>query len=200
MTSTAQRRLQRREALVRAAIGLIGEQGLSQVRIADVAARAGISPGHVLYYFEGKADLFAQALHTVEQDLREDYLANAADLPSAAERWRYLIEASAPTGSGDARLLLWLEAWELAPRDEHVAQQVHDLEHRWQTLLLKILHHGIDTGEIAVTDPEAFVTRFSALIDGLTIQVVIGSTSVDRDTLLTICHDTAHTELGLQLG
>ncbi len=200
MARTSQRRLQRRETLVRAAIELIGEQGLSQVRVADVAARAGISPGHVLYYFDGKADLFAQALRTVEQDLADDYLAHAADLPSAAERWRYLIEAAAPTGAGDARLLLWLEAWELAPRDEHVARQVHDLEQRWQTLLLGVLRHGADTGEIRLADPEGFVTRFSALMDGLTIQVVTGSARVDRERLLAICHDVARTELGLELG
>ncbi|HYV15481.1 MAG TPA: TetR/AcrR family transcriptional regulator [Conexibacter sp.] len=200
MTSTSQRRLQRREALLRAAIELIGEQGLSQVRVADVAERAGISPGHVLYYFEGKADLFAQALRMVEQDLRDDYLAHAASLPTAAERWRYLIEAAAPTGPGDARLLLWLEAWELAPRDEDVAQQVHDLEQRWQTLVLDILRLGIDTGEIHTADPEGFVTRFSALMDGLTIQVVIGSTGVDREKLLAICHEIARTELGLKLS
>jgi AcrR family transcriptional regulator len=62
---------ERREALVRAAIEVIAEKGLSGTRVADIGARAGISPGHVLYYFEGKSDIFTRALRTIEDDLRE---------------------------------------------------------------------------------------------------------------------------------
>lgn len=178
----------------------MAEQGLSESRIADVAARVGISPGHVLYYFESKADLFLHALRTVEEDLRHDVLASTSEIKSAAGRWEYLLQAAAPTGPGDFRLLLWLEAWELAPRDEYVADQVQRLEDQWLEMLSDILRHGRDTGELEADDLESFALRFSALMDGLTIQVVMGSPHIDRRRMLEICRDVSRTELRWKLA
>ena len=189
-------RAARKEALVRAAIEVMVEQGLTASRIADIAARAGISPGHVLYYFESKDDLFLQALATVERDLRDDVLERTASLATGAERFRLLLDAAAPTGPGDVRLLLWLEAWELAPRDAHVARQVREMEDDWLALLTGVLRHGLDRGEFATADLDGFALRFSALLDGLTIQVVTGSRRLDRDGLLAICRDVARRDLG----
>jgi AcrR family transcriptional regulator len=178
---------ERREALVRAAIDVIAEKGLSGTRVADIAARAGISPGHVLYYFDGKADVFTRALRTVEDDLRDEARAAFATLDTAAARWDWLVEHAAPTGPGDARVLLWMEAWERAPRDPDVSALVIELERRWIALLVELIEEGRARGEFAVDDAERFAVRFSALMDGLTLQVVAGSPSVDRARMLEIC-------------
>ena len=181
---------------MRAAIEVMVEHGLAESRIADIAARAGISPGHVLYYFESKDDLFLQALGTVERDLRDDVLARTATLATGAERFGRLLELAAPTGPGDVRLLLWLEAWELAPRDAHVARQVRQMEDEWRELLTGSLRYGQDRGEFATADLDGFALRFSALMDGLTIQVVTGSHHLDRAGMLAICRDVARRDLG----
>jgi AcrR family transcriptional regulator len=186
---------QRREDLVRTAIEVIGERGLGATRVADIAARAGISPGHVLYYFDGKADIFARALRTIEQDLRDEARAAFAGLATARERWDWLLERSIPTGQGDFRLLLWMEAWERAPRDPDVLALVVELERDWRDLVLEVLRDGIAAGEFRLDDPEDFAVRFSALMDGLTIQVVAGSPLMDRERMLEICRRTAATEL-----
>ncbi len=189
-------RVLRREAIIDAACQVMAEQGLATTRVADVAARAGISAGHVLYYFESKADLFLQSLRAVEDRLRDEALARCEPLTTAAERWDAMLDTMAPGGQGDFKLLLWLEAWELAPRDAHVARFIADLDARWQALLLDVLHFGQQTGEIAAdADVEDFVERFSAFFDGLTIQVVIGVRSIDRERMLAICRSYAASEL-----
>lgn len=193
--TTKPQKAERREALLRAAVEVMAEHGISQSRIADIAARAGISPGHVLYYFESKAELFLQALRTVERDLRDDVRTHSAGLPFSA-KFEYLLQAAAPRAVGDLRLLLWLEAWELASRDADVARQVQELEDEWLRMLTDVLAEGRDAGELTVDDLDAFVLRYSALIDGLTIQVVIGSPHLDRETMLTICRDVVRAELG----
>lgn len=195
MATTREQRAVRREALIRAAIDVMADQGLAESRLADVASRAGISPGHVLYYFESKADLFLHALRTVEEDLRADVLSKTKEMASAAERWEYLLERAAPSGRGDLAMSLWLEAWELAPRDEHVAGQVQQLEDQWQQLLMDILRHGQQTGELGDVDLASFVPRFSALMDGLTIQVVVGSPHISRDHMIKICREFSQAEL-----
>jgi AcrR family transcriptional regulator len=178
---------QRREALVRAAIDVIAEKGLSGTRVADIGARSGISPGHVLYYFDGKSEIFTRALRTIEADLREEIHASWESRPSAAERWTWLVEHAAPTGPGDPRMLLWIQAWEQAPRDPEVSELVLELDRRWIELLVEVVEYGRSTGEFTVEDPEDFATRFAALRDGLMLQVVAGSKATDRRRMLEIC-------------
>jgi AcrR family transcriptional regulator len=178
---------ERREALVRAAIEVIAEKGLGGTRVADIGARAGISPGHVLYYFEGKSDIFTRALRTIEDDLREQALAAFESRPAATDRWEWLVDQAAPTGPGDPRVLLWLQAWERATRDPEVSALVIELDRRWIGLLVELVEYGVSTGEFTVAEPADFAIRFSALMDGLMLQVVAGSTSMDRAHMLAIC-------------
>ena len=178
---------ERREALVRSAIEVIAEKGLSGTRVADIGERAGISPGHVLYYFDGKSDIFTRALRTVEEQLRAEAYEAFATRPSARERWDWLVAHAAPTGPGDPRVLLWIQAWEAAPRDPDVAALVRDLDSNWIGLLIELIEYGRSTGEFAIADADEFAVRFSALMDGLMLQVVAGSAAMDRERMIEIC-------------
>jgi AcrR family transcriptional regulator len=193
-------KVQRRDAILDAACTVLAEQGLAATRISDVAKRVGISPGHVLYYFESKADLFMQSLRTVEDRLREETLARFAQTPTASERWNVMLDVMSPSGPGDFKLALWLEAWEMAHRDPQVAELVAELEDRWQALQLDVLRQAQAEGEIAADrDLEDFVTCFSAFFDGLTIQVVTGSRVIDRERMLEISRAYAADRLGWAL-
>ena len=192
---TREQRAARRGELVRAAIDVLSEKGWSDTRVADVGQRVGISPGHVLYYFESKVDLFIEALRTIEQDLRDDVLGRTATLSSAKARWQYLLEQAAPTGPKDFRLMVWLQAWELAPRDPYVAECLQTLEDQWMDMLRGPLTYGRETGQLEVADLDDFTTRFSALMDGLWIQVVLGSPHIDRKRMLEICQRASEAEL-----
>jgi AcrR family transcriptional regulator len=185
----------RRESVVRAAIDVIAEKGLVGTRVADIAARAGMSPGHVLYYFEGKSEIFTRALRTIEDDLRGEAQAAFEELPAAADRWAWLIEQAAPTGPDDVRVLLWMEAWARAPRDPDVSALVVELDRRWIGLLVELIEYGRETGEFGIAEPQEFAVRFSALMDGLTLQVVGGSQSLDRERMVDICMRASVDEL-----
>ena len=185
---------ERREALVRAAIDVIAERGLSGTRVADIGSRAGISPGHVLYYFEGKSHIFMRALRRIEDELRGEIHASWETATSAWERWQRLVELAAPTGPGDPRMLLWIQAWELAPRDPDVSALVVELDRGWIDLLVEVIGYGVETREFAVADPREFAIRFAAMMDGLMLQVIAGSGTLDRARMLEFCA-RASTEL-----
>ncbi|TVQ31182.1 MAG: TetR/AcrR family transcriptional regulator [Wenzhouxiangella sp.] len=54
-----ERKTARRERLLRAVWELVGERGFEQVRMVDVAARAGLATGTVYRYFGSRGELFA---------------------------------------------------------------------------------------------------------------------------------------------
>jgi AcrR family transcriptional regulator len=197
MAISGTQRAARRATLIQAAMEVMAEQGVAASRLADVGARAGISTGQVLYYFESKADLLVQALREVERTLREQVGAATNAAGSAAAKLDAFLDLAAPTGPGDFRLLLWLEAWALAPRDPAVAEQVRQLERDWHELLVGVLA-AVRPRRAADPALRAFAVRFSAMMDGLTIQVVVGSSAIDRDAMLQICRAALDAELRIR--
>ena len=62
-----------------------------------------------------------------------------------------------------------------------------ELDRHWIGLLSEVLDYGVSTGEFALADVRDFAVRFSALMDGLMLQVVAGSVAMDRERMLEIC-------------
>ncbi len=71
----------RRPQILAAAIEVIGERGMAGTRIADVAERAGTSPAGVLYWFNSKDELLAEALTSDEERFAENLVAAAGRDP-----------------------------------------------------------------------------------------------------------------------
>ncbi|HEX6399739.1 MAG TPA: helix-turn-helix domain-containing protein, partial [Actinomycetota bacterium] len=86
----------RRHEILAAAARVITDRGLAETRISDIADEAGVSPGLILYYFESKDRLLAEAL-TFAND--QFYLRTSREIrriPSAKDRLRRLIDLSVP--------------------------------------------------------------------------------------------------------
>src|SRR3954447_12002367 len=105
------RRQEKRAEIARAAVGPLSAQGVNNLSLADLGQSLGMTGAHLLYYFDSKNDLFLAALRMVEQDLRDRVRAAFERMPSARERWEWLLDTGAPAGLDDSGLLLWLEAW-----------------------------------------------------------------------------------------
>ncbi|MBX3487812.1 TetR/AcrR family transcriptional regulator [Parvibaculum sp.] len=59
----------RRRDIARAAISVIGEQGIDNTRLVDVARAANATTGAITHYFEGKDALLLAALDRLAQDI-----------------------------------------------------------------------------------------------------------------------------------
>ena len=97
----------RRPQLLAAAAEVISERGFDATRIADVAERAGTSPSAILYWFESRDELLAEALIADENRFDEDLSARLARLDSPSARLLELLEASA----NEYDWTLWIELW-----------------------------------------------------------------------------------------
>lgn len=181
------KRQARRAEIARAAIRPLSAQGVNNVRLSDLGESLGMTGAHLLYYFESKNDLFMTALRIVEQDLRDHVLGAFEQMPSARERWEWVLETGAPTGLDDSGLLMWLEAWAGAVHEKDVLELISELEGQWQGLLRDTLRYGVDRGELpGGIDLDSVVEGVSALLDGLTIRVVVGYRPIEHDDAMRI--------------
>jgi len=57
LAQPSQRRTQKRDLIVEAAVQVFAEKGFHQARISDIATRAGVADGTIYLYFKNKEDL-----------------------------------------------------------------------------------------------------------------------------------------------
>lgn len=181
----------REELVVGAAAQAIAELGLANVRVSDVAERAGMSPGHVTYYFPSKIDLLMRAIRQSEESLSDVVAEELMRIRGPWKRLERLIELSAATGPGDHGWLLWFEVWSNAALDPEVALVHDELDGRWRAILSDVIRYGCERGAFATGDPDETARLLAAMIDGLSIQLALGAAGLSRDDLLRFCRTAA---------
>jgi AcrR family transcriptional regulator len=191
----------RRNDMLRAAAELICERGFGETRIADVAKRAKASSALVIYYFGTRQRLLVDALRYSEGNFYDAAEKMLAEVTSARERLSLLVRwTCVPENAGDVPGAwgLWFDLWAQAFRHPEVKQDRADLDARWRTLIVDVVKAGQASGEIGRVDARAFALTFSALLDGLSIQVALEDPEVDPDKAYKIAMAYAERELGLR--
>jgi AcrR family transcriptional regulator len=185
----------RRPQLLRAAATVISERGVAATRIADVAERAGTSPSAILYWFDSRDELLAEALTFAEDSFYEEFAERLVGLAGPRDRLVALIEA-AVTGED---WILWMEFWTRALRDEHMRDARQRLDDRWREQVAAIVREGIESGHFRAPEPERAALELASLIDGLAVQVALGDRLVTADVMRTTCIEVAERLLQTEL-
>lgn len=186
----------REETVLAAAAQAIAELGFSNVRVADIAERANMTPGHITYYFPSKNDLLLLAIRRSEEQLVEQSREWLSTIADPWQRLRQLIRLSAADGFQDEGWSLWLQVWANGMADDTVSSEHRQLDERWFRILIEVIEYGSDQGAFNVADIQDAAEVVSALIDGLSIQVTVGSQRLDRDRALRLCEVGAARVLG----
>ena len=194
----------RHQEILEAAARVITGRGLAETRISDIAEQAGVSPGLILYYFESKDRLLAEAL-TYAND--QFYLRTSREirrLPSAIDQLRRLVDLSVPGYLPEYGRLdewaLWIEVWVRALRDVDMGKDREVLDERWRSQLADIVRAGKDSGEFtSEVSTDDLAIRLACLIDGLAIQVVMNDSKITTQVMHDTVMEVAAQLLGFSL-
>jgi AcrR family transcriptional regulator len=197
---TQQRRLQTLEA----AVEVIGERGLCETRIADIAQRAGLSPALLLYYFGSKDNLLTEALTFSEDRFYLNAFHELSDITDSRVRLVRLIDVAIPPDNAGGKITgdwtLWIELWTRALRDDEAARKRAALDRRWRTTISEIVRTGQRNGEFTdVADPDEFALRIGALMDGLIIQLLLDDPDISAEKMRRLCLETAARQLDFEI-
>jgi AcrR family transcriptional regulator len=185
-----------RDRILAAALDLIIDVGIDQVRLAEIARRAGMSSGQVMYYFTSKEHILLETLAWQEH---QDTMRRGAALAKVTGAWRQLerfIELYLPATHPDPSWILWLEAWARAPHNRQVSRFLEELLNPWREDLAALVAHGVAEG--AFVPPAAvgdFTRRFIALLDGLALQRLQQMQGSSRKRLTELAMYAARIEL-----
>ncbi len=189
----------RRDQMLAAAARLIAERGFSETRIADVAQRVGMSPALVIYYFKTKDSLLTEALRWSERSFYSGVEEMLRKHTALAERVERLVAWCLPDRADElpGEWGLWFDLWAQAFRHPAVKRDRSELDQQWRDLVARVVHEGIEAGEIAKVDVEEFTVMWAALLDGLVVQLALEDPVVDGAMARRVALDVARRELGL---
>jgi AcrR family transcriptional regulator len=191
----------RRIEMLRAAAELICERGFGDTRIADVAKRAGVSSALVIYYFGTRDRLLVDALRHSEESFYEAAEKMLAEVTSLRERLSLLIKwTCVPEADNEipGAWGLWFDLWAQAFRHDEVKAGRVELDARWRKMIVDAIKSAEASDELDVdVDARLFALEFSALLDGLSIQVALDDPEVDSEVAYQIAMRFAERELNL---
>ncbi|MYV62781.1 TetR family transcriptional regulator [Streptomyces sp. SID4931] len=158
---------------MKAAIGVIAEKGTAALRMSDIAARAGMSTGHILYHFGKKDRLLLEVLAWSQADLWARFEEAVDRAASPAEKLDLFVRFYLPTHQGDERYALWTQV--LTQRHDEAGRQIlTELLDSWDERLEAIVREGRDLGHFADVDLPEFTVRAVAMLSGLSEDVMFG--------------------------
>ncbi|MFV0435043.1 MAG: TetR/AcrR family transcriptional regulator [Leucobacter sp.] len=187
---------ERRAQIMAATRRVMVQRGVAMLRVADVAREAGVSPGIVHYYFASKDDL-----------IRETFEDNFA---TSVERRSSILDRDLPTDRKLDVLLssyvpddevtreswhVWLELWVGALQDDKLRNLNDAAYDEWRRLIGGLIADGVAEGVFATEHPESEVNQLIAMIDGLAVQALLGSSTISAEEMRRTCSDFVRDKL-----
>lgn len=171
---------QRRDELIEAVWQLIVHEGLSGITIRKVAERSGWSSGAVRHYLPTREAILDAAAQRVGEaiELRVRAVPHAATPQQALVG---VLEAVLPTDEA-MRLAsrVWLAFVGQAASDQSLAQAQGIVYRDLNDLLVRLLESAQAQGHVVAGGPAAAAVELQALVDGLTVHVLLDRVAVDE--------------------
>jgi AcrR family transcriptional regulator len=193
-STTAGRRS--RDRILQAAIELITEVGIDRVRLAEIARRAGMSSGQVMYYFTSKEHILLETLAWREHEETAHRRRELPGVPAGWPRLSLFVDLYLPSSLTDPVWILWMEAWARAPHSGDVGPFLDELMRPWREDLAEIVEHGIAAGAFRPPGQIGdFPIRFCAVLDGLSVLLLRQMPDLAPEKLTRLAMDSARAEL-----
>ena len=188
-----------RHRVLAAAMAVIAEVGPERVRIQDIARRAGMSPGHVMYYFGKRDRILIDVLLQSELDLGlrlQRRVASATDPLDALDR---LVRLYLPAGPADVRWTLWAQLFARPPTDRETLHTFTAVTDSWATVLSSIIADGVREGTFMCDGPTEVAYECTRLMDGYSLEVLLGAPGRSRAWAVAQARTAVQRSLGVRV-
>jgi TetR/AcrR family transcriptional regulator, transcriptional repressor of bet genes len=181
----ASRRRFRRDELIDATITAIYEDGLKDTTLAAIGKRAGLSPGLVNHYFDGKEALLEATMRRLLRNLGDDIAARLPAEPTPLGRLHAIID-----GCFSRRhflpesMVAWLTFWLEVRRNPRFARLQRILNHRFESNIMFALRQ-MAPAPLA----EDIFLGLTALIDGFWWAYALDAKRVQPARARRLCRD-----------
>jgi TetR/AcrR family transcriptional repressor of bet genes len=192
---------ERRRSLIEAALDCLSRLGPYGAGVREICDLAGVSPGLLRHYFDGKDALIIEAYRTLTQEYHENLhrvLTNPAE--SAESRLQSFFKAYLSNRvTGQERVGTYIAFWTLGRTDPTIQRIQRSAYRKLRKQLVPVLDElAADHG--AQIEAEQVATSIIALLDGFWLDMCVDPKQFSRAKTSTACWEWLETFLrGSQL-
>jgi AcrR family transcriptional regulator len=162
----------RRRELTSAVRRVVGSGGLESLTVRAIAKESGWSTGVLAHYFDSRAELLRAAFQDVYAAAQARIEARLAEHDDAIEGIRAALGEAVPlTESLRTDTTVWWAFVGLAVGDPDLRETAHAGYDRWTTYFGEVIR-AAHPGGISQAEAQRIARRFTALVDGLTVQAL----------------------------
>jgi len=169
----------RKAELIRATFQEVSEKGFSDTTLEDIAQRAGVSKGVLLYYFRSKEDLFLSAFKHSILMLRDRLRQTIATVSDPVEKVRAIVRTSFVSAKANRKFYqAYLDLLSMGTRQEAFKQLNARFYENCIAMDEEIIAEGVRRG---LFRPQADAGVLRAIVDGLMLQWLFDENSSFED-------------------
>lgn len=157
---------------------VIATDGIGNVRLEDIAARAGMSIGHVMYYFGTRERLLLQTLCWSELDVHARLTDELSRHRSPMHKAAHFVELYLPQRPRDPRWGLWFQLSAASAEPVAGVDELAAASEAWRRSFTDIVAAGVAAGAF-VADPEDVTEWYLPYLDGLALEIVTSASRND---------------------
>ena len=173
----------RREQLISATIKCIARNGMSATTMAEVTREAGLSQGIVNLHFESKEKLLIATLRTVADEYNHGQrrILDSSTHAAVAERIAALLNFDfSPIVVHKDKLAVWFAFWGEAKSRPTYHQICSASDIATDAAIRSLFQDAIDEGGYSTVSAELLAQGYTALIDGLWLDLLITPRRISR--------------------
>lgn len=170
---------QRREVFAMAALRVIMRAGVGGLTVREVAKEAGFTTGALTHYFTSKDQVLIEASEYSARMVRPRMERAGSDESALAALRKVVAESLPITPQARGYWRVWVGFWERASYNPEVARVMRARYDEWRGRLAAIIRRAQGEGRADPGfDPEMAAQELVALIDGIGVQVLLGSRKI----------------------
>lgn len=150
------------------------DEGYENFVLRQIAARAGIRPGNLQYYFASKKELLQAVLEPELARYNETYAAVTAQRDGKDQAVLAVIDFLLEEIKVKATCNIWYTVWALAPQDADIATLMDDWYQQYMHQLKRVIKFA--SPKISERKAGHVASLLTAVMDGLTMQIGYGKT------------------------
>ncbi|OZB86016.1 TetR family transcriptional regulator [Microbacterium sp. 13-71-7] len=176
--ASAKKTAERRDQLILATLDAIRDRGIANLRIQDVAERAGVSTGTVHYHFNDLDQLISDVYSWACERFYTTRLQALADIEDARDQLAAMIDAGVPQSQHDALVIAMHDVDLFRRGSPNMASLLQALYDRQVALYFSALQLGVAQGHFHLAGPIIDLAQnFVALEDAYEMHIISGNGS-----------------------
>ncbi|MDG1996457.1 MAG: TetR family transcriptional regulator C-terminal domain-containing protein [Emcibacteraceae bacterium] len=194
----------KKQLFIDATICSLANHGYKGTTVRQIAKYAGLTPGLLTHYYEGKEVLIAESYKYLSQRFLDDFhrsIEGGEKDPIKALR-TFFKNIFGPDNLGSSFLRIWLSFWTLTLTEPSLRKTHKEIQSQYILSIEKLLNAAYKLNDVGKSPKNSheLAIGIMAILDGLWLECCLDPDALSQNDNLKIAYNFVESATGLNLG